>query len=350
MPDKKRVSPWLRGTLYVVALLFLPTFVIQLLRPDALNPKDRRPTLQTVKFQFLMDAGIVFEGLHRHESAAARFRVAEQFAEQLTDAETKYESLQEARGHLAESYMSTGRTSDAELAYAQIVKSSMDAGDTFRLKNQFDKAVPKYQDAEKFAQKLTTTKFASLLGAQRNLAGCFLALKRNADLEPVYARIITTLKNQGDPYDLELGNAYQELAMARSDLHDFSRAEQALLQANEVYDKIVEHLSEKHDPSGRDLQAKAQKDITTWYLAVCYFNEEKMDLALSTAEVAFQVLSLRVGPRSIPIGVYTVGLQAAAALNNRDQVQRWQHRLDELTPTRLQDPERPDSRGVAQVP
>jgi hypothetical protein len=45
-----------------------------------------------------------------------------------------------------------------------------------------------------------------------------------------------------------------------------------------------------------------------------------------------------------------VGLQAAAALNNRDQVQRWQHRLDELTPTRLQDPERPDSRGVAQVP
>jgi hypothetical protein len=138
--------------------------------------------------------------------------------------------------------------------------------------------------------------------------------------------------------------------MARSDLQDSPGAEQALQQANEVYDKIGERLSERYDPSGRDLQAKAQRDFTTWYLAVCFFNEKKMDFALSTAEVAFQVLSRRVGPRSIPIAVYTVGLRAATALNNQEQVQLWQQRLDELTPDGMQGPEQPESRGVAQVP
>jgi tetratricopeptide (TPR) repeat protein len=332
MPEKKRVSPWLRATLYVVALLFLPTFVIQLVRPDALNPREHRPSLQTVKFRFLLDTGVFFKRIQRHESAISKFQEAEQFAEQLTD--TKYESLQEARVRLAESYLSAGRTSEAEQVYTRIVRSSTDAGDAFRQKNQFDAALPKYQDAEKFAQKLTTTKFPSLLSAQRSLASCLVALKRNAELEPVYARLVNTLKDEGDPYDVELGNAYQALAVARSDLGDWAEAEQALLQANDVYDQIILHFAGVYEASSRALLAGQQKDFNTWYLAVCYFNETKMDLALSTAENAFQVLSGREGPRNVPIGVYTVGLQAATALNNHEQIQVWQQRVDELTPKR----------------
>jgi len=332
MPEKKRVSPWLRGTLYVVALLFLPMFVIQVVRPDALNPKEHRPTLQSVKFRFLLNTGIFFERLRRNESAISKFQEAEQFAEQLTD--TKYEALQEARVQLAESYVSAGRTSDADQVYARIVRSSTDAGDAFRKKSQFDAAVPKYQDAEKFAQKLTTTKFASLLSAERSLAGCLLALKRNAELEQVYARIVNTLKDEGDPDDVELGNAYQALAMARSDLSDWAGAEKALLQANDIYDQIILHFSGIYDPSSRALLARQQKDFDAWYLAICYFNEKKMDLALTTAESAFQVLGGREGPRNVPIGVYTVGLGAATALNNQNQIQVWQQRVDDLTPTR----------------
>jgi len=347
MAEKKSVSPWLRGTLYVVAILFLPTFVIQLVRPDALNAGMRRPTLQTFTFRFLLDTGIFLDRMGRHESAISQFESAEQYAGRLTD--TKYESLQEARVRLAESYMAAGSASEAEQTYAKIVQTSMDAGDVFRQKNQFDAAVPKYEDAEKFAQKLTVTKFASLLSAQRSLAGCLMALKRSGELEQVDARIITTLQDQSDPYSVELGDAYRTLAMARSNLADYAGAEQALLQANDIYNKIIEEFSGKYDPSGRALQAKEQKDFNTWYLAVTYFNEKKMDLALATAEDAFQVLSRRVGARGVPIGVYTAGLQAATALNNQEQVQVWQQRLSDLTPNRPRASEGDVSSGGSRV-
>ena len=348
MPEKKRVSPWLRGTLYVVAILVLPAFIIQTIRTDAIDPKQPRPTLQIFRFSSIVRTGAFYGRLHWRDSAIAKFQEAELFAEQMSD--RRYESLQEARSQLAESYLSAGQTAEAEQTYARIVKSSMDAGDSLRLKNQFEKAVPMYRDAEKFAQKLTVAKGESLLSAQRSLAGCLLALKRNAELEPVYTRIIATLQDQADPYNLELGNYYQALAMVRSDLVDFAGAEEALLQAAEAYDSVAAHFSASYDSSGRDLQAKSQKDFITASLAICYFNEKKMNLALSAAEDAFQNLSRRAGPRGVPIGVYTVGLQAATAVNNHDQVQLWQKRLDELTSNHPRAAEESAIPGVAHVP
>jgi hypothetical protein len=334
MAQKTRVSPWLRGTLYVVAVLCLPTFLIQVLRPDALDPKAHRPTVQTVKFGVLLKTGIWFEWLRRNDAAIAKFQEAERYTEQLTD--TKYESLQKARERLAETYLEVGRASDAEQVYARIVQSSMETGDALRLKNNYGEAVFKYQDAERFSQKLATTRLPSLCLAQRSLSGSLLALQRNAELEPVYTRMLSTLQEMGDPYDIELGNTYRMIAMARSALNNWTGAEESLLQAADAYDQIIFHFGRTDD--SRVLNAKEQKDFTGWYRAVCYYNEQKYDLALSTAEDAFEVLSRREGARSVPLGVYTAGLQAAIALGNREQTRVWQLRMSNLqNPARIPD-------------
>ena len=160
MAENKRVSPWLRAVLYVVAILFLPTFLIQVLRPDALDAKAHRPTVQTVKFSFLLRTGILYEWLRWNDSAIAKFQEAEQYAGNLTD--TKYESLQKARARMAETYLAAGRTSDAEQVYAKIVQSSMETALALRIKNNYSDAIPKYEDAERFSQKLTNTRLASI--------------------------------------------------------------------------------------------------------------------------------------------------------------------------------------------
>jgi len=118
------------------------------------------------------------------------------------------------------------------------------------------------------------------------------------------------------------------IAMARSKLNNWPGAEDALLQADDAYDQIIFHFGRTDDT--RVLQAKEQKDFTGWYMAVCYYNEQKYDRALSAAEDAYEVLSRREGARNVPLGVCTAGQQAAIALGNREQTRVWQLRMSEL--------------------
>jgi hypothetical protein len=142
----------------------------------------------------------------------------------------------------------------------------MDAGDAFRRKNQFDAAIPKYCEAERFWQNLKTEKFSALLSEQRSLAGRSVAPKRNPELEQAYSRLVGTLREQGDLYDIDLGNACRMLAVARSHLNNWAGAELTLREAHAIYEQIILHFSE---PAPRlALQAQQQKDFTTWYPAV----------------------------------------------------------------------------------
>jgi tetratricopeptide (TPR) repeat protein len=332
MPEKQPASLWLRVTLYVVAILFLPTFIIQVVRPDALDSKAHRPTLLTARFGFLLKAGAFYEVLHWHELAIADFQEAEQLAGQLPDADVQYASAQRARYLLAQGYLSAGRSSDAEQAYARIVKAGMDTGDAFRERNQFDKAAPRYQDAERYAQKLTTAKFASLQRARQSLAICLNALNRNAELEQVGLDMIAAMQESPEPDILTIGNTWQSVAFARSRLQNWTGAEQALLQATDAYDGIIQHFSGQYDPEGRVPQAKTLKNITTWWLAVAYLNEGKMDQALSTAEAAYQIFSQPPITQEIVLQLIGVGLKAATAEKDAVQIDLWRQRWNGLAP------------------
>lgn len=332
MPEKKPVSPWLRGTLYVVAILFLPTFIIQIVRPDALDPNAHRPTPQPFWFSFLLQTGAFYERLHWHDFAIAEFQKAEQFAGQLPDADAQYASTQRARYLLAQSYLSAGRPSDAEQAYARIVKAGMDTGDVFRERNQFQEAAPRYQDAERYAQKLTATKFTSLQRARQNLAICLNALNRNTELEQLDLDMIAAMQESPEPDILAIGNTWQSVAFARSHLQNWGGAEQALLQAIDAYDSIIQHFSGQYDPEGRVPQAKTLKNITTWWLAVAYLNEGKMEQARSTSEAAYQIFSQPPMTQEIVFQLIAVGLKAATAEKDPVQIDLWQQRWNALAP------------------
>jgi tetratricopeptide (TPR) repeat protein len=332
MPEKKPVSPWLRGTLYVVAILFLPTFLIQLVRPDALDPNAHRPTLLPFRFSFLVQTGAFYERLHWHDFAIAEFQKAEQFAAQLPDADAQYASAQRARYLLAQSYVSAGRPSDAEQTYARIVKAGMDTGDAFRERNQFEQAAPRYQDAERYAQKLTTAKFASVQSARQDLAICLTALNRNTELEQVDLDMVAAMQETPEPDILTIGNTWQSVAFARSHVQNWAGAEQALLQAIDDYDSIIQRFSGQYDPEGRVPQAKTLKNITTWWLAVAYLNEGKMDQARSTAEAAYQIFSQPPITQDIVLQLIAVGLKAATAENDPVQIDLWQQRWNGLAP------------------
>jgi len=330
MQKKKRVSPLLSGALVVVALLCLPTFVVKLVRPEALNPGEHRTSLDQLRFRFLLDTGIFLEGVHRCETAVSRFQEAEQFSQNLTD--TKYESLQESRQHLAQCYEALGRNSDAEQVYAGMVKSSLAAGDSLLQANkQFDTALLRYQDAERFSQKLTTAKDPSLQSARWGLVVCFRMFARCPEAEPVYTRLIDTQRESADEYDGALGDTYQDLGFTRSHCNDWAGSEQAYLQAIDIYDKVIQHFSAGYDTESRDLQARQGRDFAILYLGVAYENEGKTDLALSTAETSFQTFSKPPVAGELLRQIIVLGLQAATATGNQNEIDLWQQRLYNLS-------------------
>jgi hypothetical protein len=343
MAEKNTMSPWVRGFVALIAILLLPTLVIQLVRPDALDPDARRPTLAASKFRILIASGRIFDRLHRADTAISRFRSAEQLAEQMPDS---YGPLQAARILLAESYARTGQPSAAEQTYAQIVKSSMEAGDRLTSEKQFDAAIPKYEDAERFAPHLVSMRLPSLRNAERGLAGCFYALHRDRELEAVDRRTIATLSQAGAPQDLSRAEAYQSLARARSALDNWAGAEEALLQADAFYNRIVERWSGRND-SLPGLRAQQNQDRIRHELAVCYYNENKDDLARARAEERFEVRSRNGGPRNVPMDIYTIGIRCAAHLKNQEQVRIWQQRWNDLSPHH---PPFPDRLGDLSTP
>jgi tetratricopeptide (TPR) repeat protein len=336
MPEKQRVSPWLRGTLYVVAILFLPAFLILTFRPDVLDPKQPRPTMQSFKFGYLIKTGSLYERFNWHDSAIAKFQEAEQYAGQMTGADTQYESAQRVRYLLAQSYLAEGRSNEAEKTYGRIVQSGMDAGDAFRSQNQCDKAVPRYHDAERYSQKLTATKFASLQAARQNLAQCLSATNQNTELEQVDLDMIQTMQDSENPDRLKIGNTYIGVAFVRSHLQNWAGAQEALLQALDAFDDTTRQFSGRYDPENRALQAKSSRDVATWYLAVAYLNEGKADLALSTAESAYRIYSQPPVTQGILMQLILVGQKAASAQRDQEQIELWQQRLNDLTGTALE--------------
>jgi hypothetical protein len=329
MAQKRRVSPWLRGTLYVIAVLFLPLFLIQTFRPDVLDPKSPRPTLQTFRFDFIVKTGSLYERLAWHELAIAKFQEGEQFASQMTDAQ--YPSLLQARERLAEAELAVGRTSDADRVYTRIIDAAMQAGDASLVKTQWSEAASEYRDAERFAKKLSANKSAPLLKARQSLATCLNALNQNQELATLDQDMIDAMQESGDTDGLALGNAYQSLAFARSRTQDWAEAEQALLHAMDSYDSVLQFPSGQSDIQNRVAQAQQMKNIVTWYLAVVYLNEGKTGAALSTADAAFQIFSAQPVETGITMQIISVGVKAATAAKDQDQIELWQKRLSDAT-------------------
>lgn len=323
---KKPASPLLVGTLVAVSILVLPAAVIRLVRPDALNPSEHRPTADSLKISLVLRMGSAFEQFHFYSAAVSWFQKAERAA---ATSPEEYASLQSARERLAGVYERTGRADEAQQAYGRMVRSSIDSAEVLMKKDQYGNAVVKFEDAEKYAQRLTGGKVEAQQNARFRAGGCYFALKRYDKAAETAARLIETQQQAGDPYDAMLAHYYEQMAFARSGMNDWPGAEEALLASIDIDDNIVRHYSEKYDPQGRDLQARQDRDLNTMQLALVYFNEKKLNLAESAAETAYQALAQRA-PQDVPYQLISVGLRSAAMLDSQEQTRTWQQRMNGL--------------------
>src|SRR5215470_5817275 len=290
-------SPILVWTLVAVCIVVLPTAIIRLVRPDALDPSEHRPTAAQYKIKAALQTGTTLEQLHLHGSAISWFQSAERAAASSPD--DQYNLLQQAREHLAVVYEKASRSSEAQQTYQRMVQSSMQLGDSLTKKEQYSNAVGKFEDAERFALHLSEDKIEALQTARFRAVGCYFALRRNDKAAETAARLIETQEQSNNSYDAKLASYYDQMAFARSGMGDWSGAEEALHSSISIYDDIFRHYSEKYDPEGRDLNARQGRDLDTMQLALLYFNEKKWDLAESTAETAYQALSQRM-PQTVP--------------------------------------------------
>ena len=323
----KPASPVLVWTLVAVCILVLPTAIIRLIRPDALDPSEHRPTGEQYEIKAALQTGVTCEHLHLYSSAISWFQRAERAAASSSD--EQYDLLQQAREHLAAVYEKASRSSEAQQTYQRMIQSSTQLGDSLAKKEQYSNAVGKFEDAEKFAQHLSEGKIETLQTARFRAVGCYFALRRNDKAAETAGRLIETQQLSNNPYDAKLASYYEQMAFARSGMGDWPGAEEALHSSISLYDDIVRHYSEKYDPEARDLNAKQERDLDTMQLALVYFNEKKLDLAESTAETAYQALSQRM-PQNVPYQLISVGLQSATALGNQEQEGSWQQRMHDL--------------------
>jgi tetratricopeptide (TPR) repeat protein len=325
----KPTSPILVWTLVGISILCFPILIIKSAVPDLFGPASpQQPlTVAQLKIGFLLDTGIGFQKLGRYETAASWFQRAAQYAEQMP--EDQYASLIAARHHLAECYKSLDRSNDAERTYKAMVQTSMETGDALSKKAQYTEAARRFQDAEDFAQNLASARFQALQEARGRQVGCFFALKRNAEAASVTTRMIEAQQELNDPYDSVLAEYYVQLGYARGRLQDWAGAEEAFLDGIATYNSIVRHYSGSYDPEARVENAGHKKDFATMNLAAIYYNQRKMEQALSAAETAYQ--SLFAQPQqNAPLDLITVGFQSATALGNEEQAALWQQRLNNL--------------------
>jgi len=325
----KKTSPILIWTLVVVSIACFPIVIVKMAVPGFLGPEEpyRRITFGETEFRLLLDTGVVFQRLGRYKKAASWFQKAERSAQHLSG--DQYPFVVDAREHLVTSYQSQGRTDDAEHTYEAMVKTSMEAGEMLSEREQFAQAASRFEDAEKFAGNLTTSRLQALQAARAKQVNCFFALTKKTEAAVVAARMVETQRESGEPYDLQLAEYYFQLAYALGGSQDWAGAEEGWLASIEIYDAIIAHYSGSYDPEARAANARSRRDFAIMNLAATYFNEKKMEQALSAADLAYEG-QFAQSSSTAPLQLITVGLQSATVLGNQDQEALWQQRLKDL--------------------
>ena len=270
--QRERILWWV---LAVVAVVFLPGYVIDLLHPGLLHPIRQKVTPVDAasaiaalppglsngeKYNRLFQAGTDFARTNKRNEAIANFEAAEQAAQQL--AERKDESLREVRGWLASQYEVT---------------------------------------------------------------------ERYPETEAVYNRMLDSLRETASDYDINFGSDYEWLSMIRGRESNWPGVEESSRQAIDAYDKTIRHFEGMEDPSHTLDSAHFGKAMSLFRLANAYGQEGKMDFAVYTADQAFLYLTeVNANQQGMLKLFATLGMQLATKAQDQDAIATWRERLDKL--------------------
>jgi hypothetical protein len=285
------------------------------------------------RFKALLDAGAKQMRSAQYTDALASFQAAEQTTDELS--EGQYESLKASWLQIATVCETSGRSSDAESAYKALVESGIREGEILLRASQFNGALARLQDAEKFSEHLTETQEASLLEARSDMVVCLRQMHRIPDAVEVSQRMIDFLRMSGDEYDPALTAKYLEISESYSQENDWYAAEPNLQLASGLCDRRIAHLSGLDGAEAPMNAALMDKDLTLYWLITTYEQEGRTDFALGAAEDMFSFVAQHSKPWA-DLGPYSrkevakLALQIATQANRKDAIDLWTRRLQSL--------------------
>lgn len=321
--DRKRL---LELILAVVCIVSIPGYLINryLSRLNAASAPDPAPD---PRFKAAFDAGVALEQQKLYQDAISKFLEAEMYATKMPVG--RYTYLEAAIEHYISCNVALGNEDTVHAASKQLVRTQFEEGEALRKSGQLEASVPKFRQVEERAQDFNDFEVPMVDLARERLVEVFWKLNRRSDMDAVFDRMTASVRQPLNDYDSALGQEYYKMAIWLSNLQDWEGLEKACAHAIDEYDKAIATYPE-FDSSGRSLTGNARfaKAMMMYSLAAAYAREGKQDLALSTADNAFQFNATLHSSNQLARQIADLGLQVAKAANKPNIVSEWQTRLN----------------------
>jgi len=325
----------LTRVLFVVLILVASSAIINFVtsRPapwiDIARREAKFRSADDEKFRSFLNSGTKAMQNKQYSEALSNFQEAERSIAELSD--DQYASLKNGRLQIANAYEASGSDSETEGVYKILAASAIQAGRTDLQFHRVDAALAALHDAEQFSDHLTQTRQASLLEARGVIVDCLRQMQRYPEAAETTQRMIDDLRTYADEYDPAIASKYLELAQTYSLEKDWNGEEQALLKASEACDLRVAHFSGLAGAGQSLVDAVSYRVYAQYWLADAYSHDNKVELALSTADDLFNYIqehSLPAPPYTFnQKGVANLAFRIASLTNRQDAIELWRQRL-----------------------
>jgi len=312
--------------LAVVAILSIPPYLVHLWFSRPVSAPKAKPSADQTRFEVAFQEAVQLEQSKQYQAAIDKFHEAQFFANRLGE-DQRRSPMRMCDEHLVDCYTGNGQNGLAWGAYRRVTLEIIDEGEFLRRNRRYEEARTRFEGAEQRTLQMPAPDERDLEVVRKELVDVYWNLQRHADVDSVYTRMIQSVQQPLDDYRSVRGEKYLEIAMMRSRYHDWEGAEKTCQLAIDEFDRSLSTY-----PKSETAGARTSKLVATHWLEIAYAREGKRDLALSTAENAFQANQEIWGSYGMARDISTLAVEVAKEANDEQLVQRWQRRLNTLPP------------------
>lgn len=210
-----------------------------------------------------------------------------------------------------------------DLRYAEAV--------SLRRTHDYEKAVAKFQEAEKLAENLGEKKYSWLQEVLAGEADCLLRMKKYQETEAVLLRRKSVLQVSPGELDSSYPHNLSLIAGASGQQQNWQEAEGYLRQALKAYDKVIDHLVSSKGSAELVLSERREKAMEQYHLALVYTHLERFADALVVLDESFTAAQAAHVPTSQLVPIATAAKDIAVHTGFPADVEKWHTRLASLS-------------------
>lgn len=197
--------------------------------------------------------------------------------------------------------------------------------------HDYEKAVAKFQAAEKLAENLGDKKYSWLSEVLAGEADCFMRMKKYQETEAALLRRKSVLQVNPGELDSSYAHNFSLLAGASVQQQNWQEAEGYLQQALKAHDRVIGHLTSSGSNAGGALNERREKALDQYHLGLVYTHLQRYTDALVALDEAFTAASDSQAPSSQLLPIATTAKDIAVHTGFPADVEKWQKRLASLS-------------------